>query len=378
MPNRYERFVGTLVCGCIGDMLGSANEGKTYDEIKKAGYIITWSRPVYTDDTEMTIMVARCLVKQHEGPQEAVFDVDEAVLRNSVPSTFAKEDVSANISGTSNERSNERVNLKQKSLMEEAHQMYRDVIKTSRRGYSKQTRDILSNWTPFTLAGKSNTNGAVMRISPLALIFHTTDTELYEQIKEVVYCTHGDNTDALDAAFVHVKLLKSIITETRKTAEELYSYALYLAAQKRNKTLYTALVAIGPDNKKQFLDNSWNITKTIYGFDLFQIEAIDCLVCALVCFLYNFNKPKEALLMAANNGGDTDTVAKLVGDLVGALHGTKWVPLEWQDIEGKLELVSLATTLYHRYNKTTNQNIKTINTTFESILPGFSVLSKLS
>jgi ADP-ribosylglycohydrolase len=254
--------------------------------------------------------------------------------------------------------------------MEEVHEMYKDVIQTSLRGYSKQTRNVLYNWTPFTLAGKSNTNGAVMRVSPLALVFHTTDVELYEQIKDVVYCTHGDSTDALDAAFVHVKLLKSLITETRKTAEEMYTYALYLASTRRNKTLYSALVAIGPDNKKRFQDNNWNITKTLYGFDLFQIEAIDCLVCALVCFLYNFNKPKEALIMAANNGGDTDTVAKLVGDLVGACHGTKWVPLEWQDIEGKLELVSLGTTLYHRYNKATAPNSDT-RAAFETVLHRF-------
>ena len=41
-----------------------------------------------------------------------------------------------------------------------------------------------------------------------------------------------------------------------------------------------------------------------------------------------FLKPKDALIMAANMGGDTDTVAKLVGDLVGATHGTEWIPEE--------------------------------------------------
>ena len=360
MPTRYERFVGSLVCGCIGDILGSANEGKTYTQIKESGYTVTWSRPVYTDDTEMTIVVARCLVKRNEGPQKTMFDVDDTTLLSSPSAIF-----------TDNITLADKIDPKPRTLMEDVHQMYKDVITTSRRGYSKQTRNILSNWTPFTLAGKSNTNGAVMRISPLALVFHSTDEELYAQIKEIVYCTHGDSTDALDAAFVHVKLLKSIITETRKTAEELYSYALHLAAKRRNKTLYMALTTIGPDNKKKFIDNCWNITKTVFGFELFQIEAIDCLVCALVCFFYNFNKPKEALIMAANNGGDTDTVAKLVGDLIGALHGTKWVPLEWQDIEGKLELVSLSTTLYHRYNKTVTNPVT--KTPFESILSKVSL-----
>jgi ADP-ribosylglycohydrolase len=50
--------------------------------------------------------------------------------------------------------------------------------------------------------------------------------------------------------------------------------------------------------------------------------------------------------MAANLGGDTDTIAKLVGDLVGATYGTEWIPEEWQNPEGKDELTELAKILY--------------------------------
>ena len=29
--------------------------------------------------------------------------------------------------------------------------------------------------------------------------------------------------------------------------------------------------------------------------------------------------------------GDTDTVAAMIGDIVGALHGPQWIPVRWSD-----------------------------------------------
>ena len=57
----------------------------------------------YTDDTELTLVLARYLAKYQ----------------------------------TSNT---------DHSMVQEVHSMYQKVVKTSRRGYSKKTRDLLSNW----------------------------------------------------------------------------------------------------------------------------------------------------------------------------------------------------------------------------------------
>lgn len=320
-PSRYERFIGTLVCGCIGDILGSVNEGKSFHQIRKDGVVTIWlPNTGYTDDTEMTIVLAKYLV-QNKTPlneeQATVFDLQYLI--------------------------------NQKTMIEEIHEMYQETIKTSIRGYSQKTRNILTNWSVFTPVGSSSTNGAVMRISPLALIHYSTDNDLCDYIKYAVYCTHGNSKDAIDTAFVHVKLLQSIILETKTTAEELYNYALSLASRRKNKYLHSLLLSISPDNKNKFVSNKWDINKTIFGFDLIQIEAVDCLICALTCFFYNFKKPYNALVMAANCGGDTDTIAKLVGDLVGAMYGISWIPDEWQNFEGKDELVKLSTSLFTRF-----------------------------
>jgi len=308
MPTACERYIGTLLGGCIGDILGSTNEGKTYDSIRSNNnHLVTkFHNNRYTDDTELTLVLARYL---------------------------------ANHSSSN----------KDHSMVQEVHSMYQKVVKNSSRGYSKNTRYLLSNWTHCMLANAAETNGAIMRIAPMALIKCKSDQDLYDKIKYATYCTHGENKDAIDTAFIHVKLLNSIIHQKQKTAESIYLYAKELAQRVKNPTIYTYLTMIHPDNKNRFEETRWNVNKSIFGYDIFQIKAIDCYICTLVCFLYNFENPKDALIMAANLGGDTDTIAKLVGDLVGATYGTDWIPDEWQNPEGKEELTELAKTLYKNH-----------------------------
>jgi len=305
MSSQCERYVGTLLGGCIGDILGSTNEGMTFDSIRKNSLVTTFHSNRYTDDTELTLVLARYLANVVKNPNE------------------------------------------EHSMVQEVHSMYHAVVKNSKRGYSTKTRNILSNWNHCMLASNAETNGSVMRIAPMALIKFKSDTDLYNKIKYAIYCTHGENKDAIDTSFIHVKLLISIINKKQNTAETIYRYAIDLAKRVKNPTIHAYLTAIHPDNKKRFEEMNWNITKSIFGYDLFQIKAIDCFICALVCFLYNFSKPQDALIMAANLGGDTDTIAKLVGDLVGATYGTEWIPAKWQNPEGKEELTQLAKTLYN-------------------------------
>jgi ADP-ribosyl-[dinitrogen reductase] hydrolase len=55
---------------------------------------------------------------------------------------------------------------------------------------------------------------------------------------------------------------------------------------------------------------------------------IDSLECALWCFAQS-NSFREGCLMAANLGGDADTIAAIYGQLAGAFHGEEGIPVEW-------------------------------------------------
>jgi len=62
----------------------------------------------------------------------------------------------------------------------------------------------------------------------------------------------------------------------------------------------------------------------------------------------NFDQPEKAIIMAANMGGSTDVIAKLVGELVGAKHGISWIPNKWSNLANKEKLIKLADKLYER------------------------------
>lgn len=61
----------------------------------------------------------------------------------------------------------------------------------------------------------------------------------------------------------------------------------------------------------------------------FQIKAIDAVPCALWVVCTGFREPEECLIRGVNMGGDADTVAAMIGDIIGALYGWKWIPERW-------------------------------------------------
>ncbi|CAF4960862.1 unnamed protein product, partial [Rotaria socialis] len=58
----------------------------------------------------------------------------------------------------------------------------------------------------------------------------------------------------------------------------------------------------------------------------FQLKAIEAVPCALWVVCTGYREPEECLVRGVNMGGDADTVAAMIGDMVGALHGWEWIP----------------------------------------------------
>ncbi|EFJ53098.1 hypothetical protein VOLCADRAFT_127347 [Volvox carteri f. nagariensis] len=79
----------------------------------------------------------------------------------------------------------------------------------------------------------------------------------------------------------------------------------------------------------------------------FQIRADDAAAAALSALCCHWGQPEDAVVAAVHYGGDTDTVAAITGALVGALHGTRWLPTRWYDnlengASGRDEVLQLA------------------------------------
>jgi ADP-ribosylglycohydrolase len=71
--------------------------------------------------------------------------------------------------------------------------------------------------------------------------------------------------------------------------------------------------------------------------------AEEALAIAVYAALVHREKPKAALLLAANHSGDSDTTAALCGNLLGALHGEAALPRDWLALlEGRATIERLA------------------------------------
>ncbi|CAF3591576.1 unnamed protein product, partial [Rotaria sp. Silwood1] len=57
-----------------------------------------------------------------------------------------------------------------------------------------------------------------------------------------------------------------------------------------------------------------------------QLKAIEAVPCTLSIVCTSYREPEECIVRSVNMGGDTDTVAAIIGDIIGALHGWKWIP----------------------------------------------------
>jgi len=74
--------------------------------------------------------------------------------------------------------------------------------------------------------------------------------------------------------------------------------------------------------------------------------ALESFPAALFCFARSPDRPREVLLTAANASHDTDTIASMAGNLVGAWVGARRLEAEeprwWAEIEDRDRLIALA------------------------------------
>jgi len=297
--NTSQKVIGTILGGCYGDVLGSQTEGMSRKNIiEKYGDLVLEMPTIknYTDDSEMTLVLLRHIIKN------------------------------------------------KKIVTDQLHIEYANEL-INNKGYSGSTRSILQQIKDKNYPsqkGVSDHNGCIMRISPLGLIKFKNDQDLINNIVLATYYTHGGNSSSLACCFLHCKLINKLVFTENLTKEYLISYVLELSTS--YQPLFTVLNLV----KYLLYSNnpSLNLSYELFGTEnFFQIKAIHCLATSLYIFFKFFDDPLKAVCYAASIGGDTDTIAKIVGDLMGALHGLKWVPTSWEDIENEDEFKYLASQL---------------------------------
>ena len=159
---------------------------------------------------------------------------------------------------------------------------------------------------PFT-AG----NGSLMRLAPVVMYYSPDVTQALHFAGESSRTTHGAK-ECIDACRYFAALLHQAYAGECENRQSLLRTDLYAPETKKVQAI----------QQGHYQHKSRDQIKGS-GY------VIDCLEAALWCF-YHTDSFSEAVLMAANLGDDADTTAAVCGQLAGAWYGLDGIPDHWQ------------------------------------------------
>jgi ADP-ribosylglycohydrolase len=284
-----ERAQGCLLGQLTGDALGSMVEFAGSAAIRRtypAGLRAIGPSPVFstvagqpTDDSELALVLARTLLRTES------YDAEEVAAAY----TFWVESKPFDVGNT---------------------------IGTALRAMSLAGRTGTSRVAAAEAAAShaSESNGALMRQSPLAIWGHALDPHaLAAAVRADTRLTHPSLV-CQDASAAFIVALAGVVREGLGAAD---AYALareWHAAHGGNATVAEALAAAA-DRPPEYERNEGHV-----------------LVALQNAFYQALHAPsvEEGVVTTVMAGGDTDTNAAIAGALLGALHGARALPAQWR------------------------------------------------
>lgn len=151
--------------------------------------------------------------------------------------------------------------------------------------------------------------------------------------------THNNRSVAAAAAVIAKTIARFVEGISLESEEEVKKYVGEQLAYSRSidERFADFWDDVAPD-----LDYSSQATEIPYSLVNVEPSVFECVPSAVGLFLIFRHDPEEAICAAARIGGDTDTVALIVGALAGAYHGASKLPQRWVDsLENKEEVDKL-------------------------------------
>lgn len=174
-----------------------------------------------------------------------------------------------------------------------------------------------------------NGNGSLMRILPIAYLAPKLNSDkLIKLVEDVSALTHAHSRAKL-ACIIYVEFASQLILGKEK--HEAFSNTIEFIDRHCKENYYDEFNSFENIlNKKIVNFNRTQIKSTGYVIDTLE---------AVFWLFYNTDSYKQMVLNAVNLGGDTDTIAALVGGLAGIYYGFNAIPDRWiQNIERKHEI----------------------------------------
>ncbi|MHB1825847.1 MAG: ADP-ribosylglycohydrolase family protein [Acidiferrobacter sp.] len=327
-PTVQSRFRGCLLGGAAGDALGAPVEFFSLSEITReygAPGIRDFS-PCYgrvgaiTDDSQMTLFTAEGLIRaavryDSRGICHPASVVHHAYLR------WLR---------TQGEASG--VDVKETGWLIGAKALW------ARRAPGSTCISALKEATAFGTPARNDSKGCggVMRVAPVGLI--CPPEQAFKLGAETAELTHGHPTSSCSAGFL-AALVALIVGGSALTEAVEAAKALLRSREHHAETLWAienaqSLARSGSPNANRLesLGAGW-IAEEALAIALYSVLATSNL--------------EEAVCLAINHSGDSDSTGAIAGNIAGTLYGVEAVPDRWlAPLELREEITTLADDLW--------------------------------
>ncbi len=335
------RFTGCMLGGAAGDALGYVIEYMDLKTIhKKYGpYGLrtvlklesNGKRGVISDDTQMTIFTADGLLWAYQDGLSPA----EGIYRSSMRWYYTQT---------------ERIVRHDQALWmkRQAHEtaMEYDLMSESalfaRRAPGKACLIALASGKCFTENEKANAckTSSVLRTAPVGLFFAGDPEQAFQIGKQAALMTHGGPAAYL-AAGTFSAVIASLV-QGKDFGAALSAAMHVLQRDEDSADLLKVLVAA--------VDEAVTDRNPVRAMKQIGLgwRADEALALSVYCLLKT-SSLKDAVLMACNQDGDSDTCGAVTGNLAGAVYGRSGIPKNWlTHLECAELLEKLALRLYEK------------------------------
>jgi len=265
---REDRISGCLLGGALGDAIGSYFEG--------SGVVTEFSIPPclrVTDDTQLTIATCESIVETR------------SISPESIASHFVRWFRDRRISGIGSSTL--------KALTE---------------------LDAGGHWAMVGATGeRSAGNGAAMRIAPLAFFLDPEIDSHRQTFRDICRITHR-NDEAYIGALAVLRSIRYAVDGGELSAEVL----TYLIDSLPDSNVRDRLIII----RDSSLTVDGYVTR--FGATGYVADSVPLAILAAI----RGSELMDSIKQLVQCGGDTDTIASMFGQIFGAAHGVKSLPLD--------------------------------------------------
>jgi len=296
-----NKFTGSLIGGAVGDALGMAVEGWSAEAIHSRYGVLKdmqdqrFGLGCYTDDTQLTLLVAESLLDRNG------FDPNDLAQRFARWPSFA-----------------------------------RGAGRACTRACGRLAEGISWQGSGVDSAGC----GSAMRVAPLGLFFSHQPALLKKAARDSSVITHTDPRAVAGATAVARAVARCVDGKgPLDPIDFLHDIASFVSDISREFA----------DTLRRLLplkDEPPGVALQEIGTGGFVMETVPA---AFYYFIHSPDNLETAMINAVNGGGDTDSIAAILGGIAGAFHGFEAIPDRWvAPLESRERLIRLGKDLANR------------------------------